>query len=137
MQNVRLTNEPRNPVDALDERQRRIVEGVSALLGEVFAYANERARAAQPAPVTVEQDPPGLMSKPRAAKAIGKSTATLDRLCAEGAPVHFVGAAKMFDLAELRAWLDARGRRPTHAKASDRVDISDIAAHHGLRAIGP
>jgi predicted DNA-binding transcriptional regulator AlpA len=82
------------------------------------------------------REPEGLLAKPRAAKALGVSVSTLDRLVKEGAPVHHVGARRMFDIAELRAWLSARGRKPTTPKPSDRVDVSDVLARSGLRAAG-
>jgi hypothetical protein len=100
--------------------------------------------ASQPAK---EPEPEGLLSKQKAAKAIGKSVATLGRLVDEGAPWHPVGDRRMFDLVELRAWLEARGRKPTKAKThDDDIDVSDILRRHGLRvripegrgtAIGP
>jgi hypothetical protein len=46
----------------------------------------------------------------------GASRATIRRLLDEGAPVHFLGDSPRFELAEWRAWLETRGRRPTKAK---------------------
>jgi excisionase family DNA binding protein len=85
---------------------------------------------------TPTPEPEGLLAKPRAAKALGVSVSTLDRLVKEGAPAHHVGARRRFDIAELRAWLASRGRKPTTPKPSDRVDVSDVLVRSGLRIAG-
>jgi hypothetical protein len=45
------------------------------------------------------------------------SRATIRRLVAEGAPVTYVGQSPRFDVQAFHAWLDARGRQGTKAKA--------------------
>jgi hypothetical protein len=105
---------------------------------EAITTLRELLAAVQPAQPAKEPAPEGLLSKARAAKAIGKSVATLDRLVKEAAPWHPVGDRMMFDLVELRAWLEGRGRKPTKAKTrNDDVDVTDILRRHGLRVRRP
>jgi hypothetical protein len=135
MGNLRPPPQICNPATDLTEERQRIIEGFAAVLDGVISIATKLALAGGAAPVA-PAEPVGLVAKASAAKALGCSIATLDRLCAEGAPVHHVGASRRFDVAELRAWLDARGRKATKAKPSDRVDVDRVLTRAGLHAVG-
>jgi hypothetical protein len=110
-----------------------LAEGIILAIKHPEFAATLRGIVATPA---TPPEPEGLLAKPRAAKALGISVSTLDRLVIAGAPVHHVGARRMFDITELRAWLAPRGRKPTTPKPSDRVDVSDVLARSGLRIAG-
>ena len=80
----------------------------------------------------------GLVNKTVAARRLGKSISTLDRLVAEGAPYRMVGARRMFDVTELVAWCSARGRKPTTPakKNEDTIDVDGVLHGAGLRVAG-
>jgi hypothetical protein len=109
----------------LDALVDRLAPRVAALVVEQM---REAAKADAP-PL-----PTGLVDRRDAARALGISIATLDRLARDGAPVRRVGARRRFDLDELRAWLEARGRRPAaatrpvHRRRDDDVDDDDVVA---------
>ena len=109
---------------------------ITLLADRIAARVVERLTPILAAPPP-EPMPTGLVDKRTAAKAVGVSMPTLDRLTREGASVHAVGARRRFDIAELRAWFTARGRKPTKASAStakdDDIDVDDIIAAAGLR----
>jgi hypothetical protein len=129
MQNIDPAPQPRNPIAEL------IAEAIA--LAVTRPEVIEALRAVYTPPAPVESAPVGLLSKQPTAKAIGISTTTLDRFVAEGAPVHHVGARRMFDISELRTWLDARGRKPANAKPrTDSVDVDDVLSRSGLRLAG-
>ncbi len=82
----------------------------------------------------------GLTDKSSAARALQISNATLDRAAREPTfPVHIVGNRRRYNVAEVRAWFDARGRKPTTptASASTRVDsvTESMLERVGLRVI--
>jgi len=116
-----------------------LLDALAARLAPLVAeLVAERLAASQPAPEPV---PTGLVDKTTAARALGfKGTASLDRLTREGAPVHVVGVRRRFDVAELRRWVEARGKKPTTApKRTTATDlglddeIEEIARASGLR----
>jgi hypothetical protein len=88
----------------------------------------------------MQELPVGLVDKATAARAIGISVATLDRLTRAGAPVTTVGARRRFDIPELRAWVKARGRRSTAVVPSTKImdrqlesEVDELARAAGLR----
>jgi|HubBroStandDraft_2_1064218.scaffolds.fasta_scaffold344784_2 hypothetical protein len=125
-----------NPLADLSDERRSIVEGFAAVLDGVISIANKLALARQAASVALESSPEAWLPKQQTAKAIGVSTTTLDRFVTEGAPVHHTGARRMFDVSELRAWLDARGKRATSSKPSQNVDVDSALAGASLRVVG-
>jgi hypothetical protein len=82
--------------------------------------------------------PDKLVGKLVAAMALGVSPATLDRLCAQGAPFERVGSRRKFELEEMRAWLRTRGARPTTPKSKppeqDAIDVGPALVRAGLRS---
>lgn len=74
----------------------------------------EAALAAVPPPSTER-----LADKREAARVLNVSMATVTRMTGEGMPHVFVGASPRYALDEVRAWLDARGRRGTRANESN------------------
>jgi hypothetical protein len=83
----------------------------------------------------------GLQSRALAAKALGISTSTLDRLLAEpdGMPFVQIGKSRKIDIAAAREWLAKRGPKPTTRtakKKADDVDVTSVLARGGLRAAG-
>jgi hypothetical protein len=129
MQSISPTPHPRNPLADL------LGDAIAIALSRPDVIATMRALFS---PATSDRTPPiGLVAKALAAKALGVSTSTLDRLVVEGAPIHPVGSRRMFDVAELRSWLDARGQRPPSARrVRDSVDVDGILHRSGLRAVG-
>jgi hypothetical protein len=115
-------------VDAVAER----------LAPAVAALVVERMQAM----ASAVEAPVGLVDRRDAARAVGVSVATLDRLARDGAPVHRVGARRRFDVVELRAWLEARGRRPAAPRAAlppprddvDDAEVIELAAAAGIRS---
>jgi hypothetical protein len=95
----------------------------------------------RPAPVEapVEQTTPvGPLTKNELAKALRTSIATVDRLVREGMPSEIVGTRRRFDLAPCRAWLAARGRKPTskrRATDEDPIDVTRVVRRAGLRVV--
>jgi hypothetical protein len=81
-------------------------------------------------------EPSGLLDKRDAAKMLGVSMATVDRMTAQGMPTETIGARRRFDVPACRAWLKARGRSATTPARSERVidvDVDDVIASAGLR----
>jgi hypothetical protein len=89
------------------------------------AFATERAEVAKTEGLT----------KIELAKRLGKSTSTIDRLDREpGAPFHYVGDRRVYDLHLYSTWLAGRGKRPTTpAPSNNEIDIDDVASGAGLR----
>jgi hypothetical protein len=87
-------------------------------------------------PVPPAEEPDALLAKGALAKRLDVSPSTVDRLTREGMPVaSYVGDARRYDVAACRAWLAARGRKPTRAaKPANEVDVDDVLAANGLRA---
>jgi excisionase family DNA binding protein len=114
---------------------------IADLLADAIAIAVQRpeiiaALRAVTAPAA-PAEARGLVAKAEAARALGVSVSTLDRLARDGAPVHAVGGRRRFDVSELRTWLDARGQvSPRATPSSDRVDVSDVLTRSGLRVAG-
>lgn len=76
-------------------------------------------------------------------RALGISAATRGRLVTEGMPHETVGTRRRYDLAACRAWLAARGSKPTKVmqappKAADEdpIDVSRVLGKAGLRRVG-
>jgi excisionase family DNA binding protein len=120
------------PADPLAPLLNALCERVALRVTEMV-LARLEAQAAPQRPAT------GLVEKREAAVALHVSRATLDRFVRAGAPVHRVGARRRFDVTELRAWLETRGRRPAAPRSIrrepvvDDVEIDEIAAASGLR----
>ncbi len=124
---------------ALRARGHRILAQAHAQAHELFAQAEELdAGAVQPVAPTVLVTDGGLVGKAGAAKHFGVSVSSIDRYTAEGAPCHVVGTRRRYGLAELGAWLAARGKRPTTpaTKHQDDVDVDNVLHHAGLRMVG-
>lgn len=115
-----------------------------ALAPRVAAAVVERLRAAEAPRV---KEPVGLCDKQTTATWLGISVPTLDRHVRSGAPKHQVGARRRFCIAEVRAWLEARGRRAAAPNTSGRVkrdarhddaelddDVRGVAAAAGIRS---
>lgn len=97
-----------------------------------------RALAALPPPVTT-----GLLDGRALDQALGVSATTRNRFVVEGMPCELVGTRRRFDLAACRAWLAARGPKPTKVMvtppktpAEDTIDVSRALRNGGLRAVG-
>jgi hypothetical protein len=85
-------------------------------------------------------EPTGLVDKRTAAKMLGVSMATVDRMTAQGMPTETIGARRRFDVPQCRTWLKARGRSATTPSRSERVievDLDDVIASSGLRRAAP
>jgi len=88
--------------------------------------------------------PTGLLTKRQIAGAIGVSVATIDRFDREGAPFERVGASKRYDLEIYRAWVAARGAKPTTPEvttartstARPDADTERLLEAGGLRLVG-
>lgn len=87
------------------------------LRGEVDAAL--AARSAVPSAVP-------LVDKRELARTLSVSPATITRMTAEGMPHVYAGASPRYDLAEVRAWLDERGRKGTHATPPKREAIPGV-----------
>jgi hypothetical protein len=130
MPNLRPNDDPRNLLAGF------LSSVVATTLRHPDVIEAARALFAAPTP-PVEPEAGVLVAKSGAARALGVSVSTLDRLVAEGAPHSTIGGRKRFDIGELIAWSNARGQRPANVKSSkDSTDVSDILEAHGLRAIG-
>lgn len=126
-----------------DVARNALVASGGQLLGDVIVAALRRpdvveALRALSAPhpsAPAPDDGERLLPKKRIASTLGVSVATVDRLTREGMPVAaHVGDARRYDLEACKAWLAARGRRPTKAqKKADDVDIADVIDSAGLR----
>jgi excisionase family DNA binding protein len=68
-----------------------------------------------------------VVTKAVAAKVLGVSTSTIDKAVAAGAPYVAVGARRRFDVADLRAWFAARGKRSAGKPVAKKIDV-DVAA---------
>ena len=81
---------------------------------------------------------PALLTRRELATALRVSAATIDRL---GPPDVCVGdaASRRYDLAAVRAFLAEREPKPTtparRVSAADDVDVSNLTARAGLRAV--
>jgi len=133
----RKTASTAGPLDALVELL------ADALAPRVADLVVEHLRAAEAPKV---QEPAALVDKATAAQWLGISTPTLDRHVRAGAPVHQVGARRRFQVPEVRAWIEARGRRAAAPNTSGRIkrdhgadhaeldaDVRELAAASGLR----
>jgi hypothetical protein len=116
---------------------------LAELLADAIALAITRpdviaaVRAVSPHAPIADTIPGALVAKVDAARALGVSVSTLDRLARDGAPVHTVGGRRRYDVSELRVWLDARGQvSPRATPSSDRVDVFDVLERSGLRIAG-
>lgn len=76
-------------------------------------------------------------------RVLGISAATRCRLVLEGMPHEQVGTRRRFDVAACRAWLAARGSKPTKTMttapktaAEDPIDVSRALGKAGLRRVG-
>jgi hypothetical protein len=76
-----------------------------------------------PAPTTTP-----LVDRREVARVLRVSSATIGRMMAEPDPLPhvFAGASPRYDLAAVRAWLDARGPKPTKAAPSKRETIPGV-----------
>jgi excisionase family DNA binding protein len=102
----------------------------------VIAALHAALRAVS-APSSVDPAPGSLVAKADAARALGISVSTVDRLARDGAPVHHVGGRRRFDVAEFRTWLDSRGQRSPSAKpVKDSIEVDDVLRGSGLRVAG-
>ncbi len=112
------------------ERRARAFDLFARAFAELAAAEREtEAPTAMPAP-----EPDGLLSKKQLAKRLDVSTATIDRLTREGMPIAaHVGDARRFDLDACRAWLGARGKRPTTPRTEPKIDVDDVIDGAGLR----
>jgi hypothetical protein len=97
------------------------------------------ARLAEPSAAPrelVPDEPPGLVGGPALDRALGISPATRHRLIRAGLPHEAVGARSHFDVAVCRAWLAARGKKPSalpkRASRND-IDVTGLAARAGIR----
>jgi hypothetical protein len=59
-----------------------------------------------------------LVDRRELARLLVVAPVTITRLTAEGLPCTYVGESPRYDVVAVRAWLDARGRHGTKAKAS-------------------
>jgi hypothetical protein len=82
----------------------------------------------------------GLVKAKVAAKAIGASITTFNRLAREpGAPCEMIGAQPRYDIEKFRAWLAARGKKPTtpsNQRSTDPIDVTSVLNRAGLRVVG-
>ncbi len=92
---------------------------------ELRAVVREELRAALaehvPAPAAA-----ALVDRHELARMLDVSAATVTRMTAEGMPHVFAGASPRYSLDEVRAWLDARGRRGTKAAPPKRETIAGV-----------
>jgi hypothetical protein len=88
-----------------------IREAVRAVIREEL----ERAVAELVSELRADGAAPRLLDRDGAARLLGVSTKTLDRLVKEGAPFLLVGDAKRFEPAVLVGWLKARRGPRLHA----------------------
>ena len=132
-----MTDDLKQLISALTPLVDRLADRVAIRVADVLVT---RA-VAEPPPETFA--PGVLVDKRTAARAIGTSQATLDRLVHEGAPVHVVATRRRFEISELRGWLAARGKRRTVAKPKRRdaddilldQQVDEIARAAGLRRV--
>jgi hypothetical protein len=117
-----------------------VVDMGARILGDILVAALRRPdvveaiRAVTEAPTSEAEPADRLRTKRELAMALGVSVSTIDRLTREGMPVAaHVGDARRYDVAACRAWLGARGKRPTTAPRSGREpDIDDVIEAAGL-----
>jgi hypothetical protein len=98
------------------------------LRAEVVAIVRE---ATPPATPEKETD----LTEAEIAKALRCSRATIKRTIT---PSRHVGASPRFDLADARAQLEARGKRPSTPERQARVedvDVDTVVSKAGLRAV--
>jgi hypothetical protein len=105
---------------------RAFVEILTAVFLEVAAQPAIRAAFIGATTGATANDRDLVVTKAVAAKALGISTSTIDKAVAAGAPCVSVGARRRFDVADLRAWFAARGKRSA-GKPVAKVDV-DVAA---------
>jgi hypothetical protein len=132
MQKIQPAEQTRNPLAKAIAQV--AIEALEIIASNPEAVAQLRAivGAAQAPAQVVDAD--GLLPKQKIAKALDVSVATIDRLTREGMPIAaHVGDARRFDLDACRAWLAARGKKPTTApKKAHDVDIDDVLHGAGL-----
>lgn len=110
-----------------------VATALSALLDAIVDRVAERVAAKLSANAPPAIEPQGLLSVAATARALGISPPTLYR---SGAPFETVGTRRKYDLATVRAFFAARGKRPTTPASKptrDNIDVDDIAARAGLR----
>lgn len=112
-----------------------LVDPLAALLGLVRDAAREGAAQALAANATssaAPNTPSPLADKRSCAHALGVSTATVDRLSRSGRiPFVIVGDVRRYDLAAVRAALDAHDAKP-----APRPATSDPIPLRGVRLLG-
>jgi hypothetical protein len=95
---------------------------LGALLALLRGAAREGAAEALAAHATAAPSAPTQrLTLDALAHVEGCSRATIRRLTREGGPVHYLAASPRYDLADWRAWCEARGRAGTKAPARSSV----------------
>jgi hypothetical protein len=85
---------------------------------ELRAIVREEIRAAHASAEPRSDAPSQRVTLEELSRVEACSRATIRRLIVDGAPVHHVGLSPRFDVAEWRAWCDARGPVGTKAAPS-------------------
>jgi hypothetical protein len=81
-------------------------------------------------PLLVAAQSPGahalLLDRRELARLLVVAPVTVTRLTADGLPCTYVGDSPRYSLDEVRAWLDARGRKGTKAAPPKRETVAGV-----------